>query len=64
LPSKLTRGHKSEHWQYDVFQVGVENGVYLSEDYYVCHKLRKLGYKIKALSNVPVKHNGNYTFGE
>lgn len=61
-PSGLTRGHKSRDTQYDVFQVGVQNGTYLSEDYFVCHKLRQLGFKIYVHGGISVKHNGNFTF--
>jgi hypothetical protein len=32
-PSTLTRGNKQEEEQFDVFQVGVKDGIYLSEDY-------------------------------
>lgn len=62
VPSSLTRGQKQKGTQYDVFQVGVKNGIYLSEDYFVCARLRELGYKIHLQTGIPVKHNGNYTF--
>lgn len=43
---------------YDIFQVGVQNGIYLSEDYWVCHKLRKLGFGIHVMPEVPTRHHG------
>lgn len=43
---------------YDIFQVGVEDGVYLSEDYWVCHRLRKLGFDIHVLPEIPTRHHG------
>lgn len=61
--SDLTRGNAKNDLQYDVFQVGVENGNYLSEDFYVCHKLRELGYKIYIDDSFSIIHNGNYSFG-
>jgi len=61
-PSSLSRGLKQEDTQFDVFNVGVKNGVYLSEDYYVCHKLRDLGFDIHIQNGFSIKHNGNYTF--
>ena len=61
-PSSLTRGEKQTRSQFDVFQVGVENGVYLSEDYWVCHKLRELGFNIHVLTGIQVTHNGNFQF--
>jgi len=47
---------------YDVFQVGVVDGDYLSEDFWVCHKLIDLGYDLWLDHNISVKHNGNFTF--
>ena len=61
-PSSLTRGDRQSNEQFDVFQVGVKDGVYLSEDYFICHKLRDLGFKINVLNGIPVRHNGNYVF--
>jgi len=47
---------------YDVFKVGVFDGEYLSEDYYVCRVLRKLGFDIFVDPNIKVRHNGMYVF--
>ncbi len=43
---------------YDVFQVGVHNGVYLSEDYWVCDVLRRLSFDICVLPEVLTQHHG------
>jgi hypothetical protein len=56
------RGENKDITHYDVFQIGVVNGVYLSEDYWVCNELIKVGYDIH-IANLPSKHNGNYQFG-
>jgi hypothetical protein len=61
-PSTLTRGEKSDKPQFDVFKVGVKNGVYLSEDYFLCHRLMELGYTINVLKESNITHNGNYSF--
>lgn len=51
---------KTEH--FDIFQVGVVNGEYLSEDYWVCHKLREMGFDIHVDLTTQVRHNGMYQF--
>lgn len=48
--------------QYDVFQVGVMDGVYLSEDYWVCHRLRAAGFDVFVDISVKPAHHGMYTF--
>lgn len=64
-----TRGDTPSDVQYDVFRVGVvptmdgKSKEYLSEDYYVCHNLRGLGFDINIDTNIRVIHNGNYAFG-
>lgn len=58
----LTRGAAQKNIQYDVFKTGVENGIYLSEDYYACKKLRELGYKIYVDDTIITKHNGMVQF--
>ena len=47
---------------YDIFKTGVFDGEYLSEDYYVCRILRKLGFDIFVDPHIKVKHNGMYVF--
>lgn len=49
--------------QYDVFQVGVVDGEYLSEDYWICKRLRDLGFEIHIDPSIPVRHHGPATFG-
>lgn len=48
--------------QYDVFQVGVKDGVYLSEDFWMCHRLRACGFDIFVDVSVKPSHHGMYTF--
>lgn len=65
-----TRGDNPSDVQYDVFRVGVVPTIdekaneYLSEDYYVCHTLRKLGFDVNVDTGISVIHNGNYAFGQ
>lgn len=49
---------------YDVFQVGVVEGEYLSEDYWLCHELSALGHKIHVCDAVKVTHHGMHGFRE
>ena len=58
----LTRGEKSPKENYDIFSVGVKNGMYLSEDYWVCVKLRELGYKVLVDPSIMVRHSGMFTW--
>lgn len=39
-----------------------KSGIYLSEDYYFCEKLRDLGIKIYVVPNIHLCHVGSYTF--
>lgn len=57
-----TRGDRSTHTQFDVFGVGVFDGVYDSEDYYICRRARELGFKVYVDTTVENRHNGNYVF--
>jgi hypothetical protein len=55
----LVRGEKlptTEH--YDVFRTGVVNGVYLSEDYWACRELRRLGFGIHLDPSIVTRHSG------
>jgi hypothetical protein len=58
----LTRGDAPSDVQYDIFRVGVVNGQYLSEDYYVCKTLRDLGYKIIVDASIATRHSGSFTW--
>lgn len=44
--------------QFDIFQVGVLNGDYLSEDFWVCTRLRELGFDIHLDPEVITQHYG------
>ena len=48
--------------QYDIFQVGVRAGDYLSEDFWACQTLRELGYDIHVDSTLRVRHSGPHRF--
>lgn len=43
---------------YDVFQVGVKDGIYLSEDFYVCDRLQEGGFPVYVDDSIVVGHNG------
>jgi len=47
---------------YDVFQVGVVDGEYLSEDFWLCKELGELGYHIYISDAVTVIHHGMHGF--
>lgn len=59
---------QSDTLMYDCFKVGVVDkdfetaGDYLSEDYYVCNTLRRLGFDVFVDPNVKTRHNGMYVF--
>lgn len=57
---KIFNGEDTIH--YEVFKTGVSNNIYYSEDYFLCKDLREIGYKIYALKNTYVRHNGIYCF--
>ena len=67
---KFSRGDKITDKMYDVFKIGVSNATnigmdehsYLSEDYYLCSKLKEIGFKIYLDLEIPVKHNGMHGF--
>lgn len=48
--------------QFDVFRVGVETGIYLSEDFWVCRRLRDLGFDVHVDLSVKPSHHGMYVF--
>lgn len=56
--NKYTRGHPLDIPHYDIFKVGVIDGEYLSEDYHVCHQLRKMGYIVYCDDTIESTHNG------
>jgi hypothetical protein len=46
----------------NVFEVGLLDGEFLSEDFFVCEKLKKLGYKIMLDSKINLGHEGNFVY--
>lgn len=56
--NKYTRGNKLDTPHYDIFKVGVVDGIYLSEDFYVCNQLRSMGYTIYCDDTIESTHNG------
>lgn len=59
----FARGAGDSEEIYDVFQVGVKDGVYLSEDFWVCHQLRNLGFDIHVDLSIRTRHQGSMSFG-
>ncbi len=60
----LARGIGDSKEIYDVFQVGVRDGDYLSEDYWVCYRLRELGFTVYVDLSIKTRHHGVTSFGE
>jgi len=60
----LARGIGDSEEIYDIFQVGVKESVYLSEDFWVCYRLRELGYKIYVDLSIRTRHHGIKSFGD
>jgi len=54
----LARGIGDAEKVYDVFQVGVKEGEYLSEDYWACQSLIELGFDINVDLKITTRHNG------
>jgi len=50
------------HPQYDIFQVGVRDGTYLSEDFWICQALRDQGLEVFMDSTLTVRHTGPHRF--
>jgi len=61
-PNPLGQTGEEDTPQYDVFQVGVRDGEYLSEDFWVCERLRELGFDIHVDISVKPRHYGVYEF--
>ena len=53
-----TQGDFDAEVHYDVFRVGVHEGVYLSEDYWACRRLHALGFDIHVDPSVITSHHG------
>lgn len=52
-------GGADEAVQYDVFRVGVQANEYLSEDYWVCRRLRTLGFDVLIDPSIVTTHYGS-----
>lgn len=59
---RTQRGDFDADIHYDVFSVGVVEGEYLSEDFWACHRLRQLGFKIHVDPTVVTQHHGTVAF--
>lgn len=59
---QLARGAPLARTHYDVFQVGVVDAEYLSEDYWVCHRLRQLGHRVFFDPEIATRHQGMTEF--
>ena len=59
-----TRGTKLDIDHYDVFQSGMIECEYESEEYFYCHTARGLGIPVYIDPTVKNRHNGMYVFGE
>lgn len=55
---KTMRGDGGPAVHYDVFGVGVHEGEYLSEDYWACMALRRLGFDVCVLPDIVTQHHG------
>jgi hypothetical protein len=44
--------------QYDIFRVGVIDGDYLSEDFWACRTLRRLGFAVYVDPTIVTRHHG------
>ncbi|MEM7196267.1 MAG: hypothetical protein AAF402_15085 [Pseudomonadota bacterium] len=53
-------GLPDEH--YDVFRTGIQNGEYLSEDFFVCSELKQLGFDIHVDTSIRTRHHGVVAF--
>ena len=47
---------------YDIFQVGVKDGEYLPEDFWVCKQLKELGFEIFVDTSIYTRHTGIVVF--
>jgi len=48
--------------RYDFFPVGVVNGIFMSEDFGFCERVKKLGYKVYATTQPMIGHSGTFDF--
>ena len=52
------KGNTDTSVHYDVFRVGVQANEYLSEDYWVCRRLRTLGFDVLIDPSIITTHHG------
>ncbi len=52
------KGNTDTSVHYDVFRVGVQANEYLSEDYWVCRRLRTLGFEVLIDPSIITTHHG------
>jgi hypothetical protein len=57
-PMTTLAGDIAARVHYDVFRVGAVDGEYLSEDYWACDALRRLGFAIHVDPAIVVRHHG------
>lgn len=55
-------GYKGENCFYDLFKVGVSDGIYLSEDYYFCKLARECGCELWLDADTTLMHIGKYNY--
>ena len=60
--SKMLQRPEMPNTHYDVFRVGISEGEYLSEDFWICRELKALGYEIFVDTSVYTRHNGMVAF--
>lgn len=63
-PNLYSRGDANPNiiYHYNVFSTGITDEEYDSEDFFICHKLIKLGFDIHLDPTVRVRHNGMFGF--
>lgn len=61
-PNPHSRGIKMDKEHYNIFQTGITDGEYDSEDFFVCRSLMRLGYDIYVDPTCETRHNGMYRF--
>jgi hypothetical protein len=59
---KMLQRPEIPNTHYDIFRVGISNGEYLSEDFWICQELRHLGFEIFVDTSVYTRHNGMVAF--
>tara|TARA_R110000824_G_scaffold353620_1_gene540756 strand:+ start:249 stop:1013 length:765 start_codon:yes stop_codon:yes gene_type:complete len=55
-------GYNNKNTFYDLFQTGVVDGIYLSEDYYFCKLARDAGIKLYLFVDATIGHTGKMDY--